>query len=367
MNNVFISYVRDDQNAVNMLAAELRREGLHVWLDRDDILPGQFWEETLQAAITKGAFFIACFSKAFQSRDNTYMREELRIACEQSCARAQNTDWLIPVLLSPCEVPPLPLSHDRTLRDVQWIDLSKDWSAGIWKLLQVVRPASTHSTGIDKWFRGLCKIHVKSIVDRAWSMRAFRMRQIEDGWRSLLLPSRWGPTLDIIVRLFDKVKERKLPLTERWVEPTNTGITIVTTISPTASVDTILKSLSTKAPVSLRRLLHPFETSNHPYEGFVRYERKVLRGYVNWHERDIAHWIFAVDGDDVTVDLLYWTNPSLMMAVYGETLERQRAGQQIGPIENAYPGSLLTVTEFEKLYNAILREETILLKEIFRA
>ena len=165
MNNAIISYVRDDQNAVELLAAELPREGLHVWLDRDDILPGQFWEETLQDAIRKGAFFLACFSEAFQARDNTYMREELRIACEQSLTREENTNWLIPVLMSPCEVPALPVSHSHTLRDVQWIDLSRDWNAGIWKLLQVVRPASDHSAAMDKWFRGLCEIHIKSVID----------------------------------------------------------------------------------------------------------------------------------------------------------------------------------------------------------
>ena len=77
----------------------------------------------------------------------------------------------------------------------------------------------------------------------------------------------------------------------------------------------------------------------------------------------MAHWVFAVDGDDVTVDLMYWTNPRLLLTVYGMSLERQRAGQQTGPIESAYPGSLQTVTEFEALYSTILHEEAKLLEE----
>lgn len=352
MSKVFISYVRDDQNAVNLLAAELRREGIHVWLDRDDIRPGEFWEETLQDAIRNGAYFLACFSAAFHSRESTYMYEELRIACMLSNTGNRNTGWLIPILLSPCEIPNLPVSENRTLRDLQWLDLSQDWNTGIWTLLQLVRPNSIHSRAIDDWFRQLCTIQIKSVQNRAWSLGAFRVRQIEDGWTSLLLPSRWNPTLDIIVRLFDKVKERKIPLTERWIEPANTGITIVTTISPTASVDTIIRSLSTVNA----------ETTN-PYDAFISHERKLLRNLANWPDRDWAHWIFALDGDDITVDLLYWPNLRLMLTVLGMMFEQQKKGEPVGSMEIAYPGSLQTVTEFENIQNAIYQEEVLLYKQ----
>ncbi len=352
MSKVFISYVRDDQNAVDLLAAELRREGLHVWLDRDDIRPGEFWEPALQTAIRDGAYFLACFSEAYQRRESTYMCEELQIACDMSRTGVHGNGWLIPLVLSPCEIPPLPVSDGRTLRDLQWIDLSENWNAGVWRLLQVVRPDSEHSRAIDDWFRQLCHLHVKSLTDRAWLTGAFRVWQIEDGWRSLLSPSRWSPTLDIIVRLFEKVKERNMPMTERWVEPANTGITIVTTISPTSSIGTILNSLS------------PVASANaDPYTSFIRHERKVLRNLVNWPDRDWAHWVFALDGDDVTVDLLYWTNLRLTLKVFGMTIERQRKGDRAGPVESAYPGSLLTVTEFERLMNDVLRQEVKLYQE----
>jgi hypothetical protein len=350
MSKVFISYMHDNQKEVNLIAAELRREGLHVWLDRDDINPGEFWEKNLQNAIRDGAYFLACFSKTFQSRQCTYMNDELRIACELSCGGVRDVGWLIPILLSPCEIPAIPVSDESTLRDIQWIDLSNDWNTGIWKLIQVVRPTSSYAKGIDTWFRQLCALHIKSNIDRAWTMGAFRVRDIEDGWRNLLLPSRWNPTLDIIVRLFEKVKERQVPLTERWIEPTNTGIIILITVSPSASINKIFKSLS------------PVQSDNaNPYKSFIKQERKILHNLVNWQDRDMAHWIFAIDGEDHTMDLLYLPNLRLTLTVIGLSIERKNEGNPLGPIEYAYPGSLLSVTEYENMFMEILSEEVELL------
>ncbi len=39
MKHVFISYVREDQEAVDRLCKELRSRDVEVWLDREEILP----------------------------------------------------------------------------------------------------------------------------------------------------------------------------------------------------------------------------------------------------------------------------------------------------------------------------------------
>lgn len=284
------------------------------------------------------------------------MHEELRIALEQISSHVREPGWLIPVLITHAEVPALPIGDGRTLRDIQWVDFTSDWNTAIRKLLRIIRPATSHTRAIESWFRELCELHVESHIDRAWSTGAFRVRQVEDSWRSLLLPSRWDPTLDGIVRLFERVKVRKVPLTEKWVESTDTGITILTTISPTASIDLILKSLRGQShSISFRK--------GNVYEDFVRTERKKLRYLANWPKRDLAHWIFALDGDDVTVDLLYWTNLKLTLLVYGLILEKQREDRGTGPIETMYPGSILTATEFENMLMKVCTEEVRLLEK----
>ena len=40
MPNVFISYVRQNSDQVDKLAEELRRHGVTVWKERDEIRPG---------------------------------------------------------------------------------------------------------------------------------------------------------------------------------------------------------------------------------------------------------------------------------------------------------------------------------------
>ena len=80
MRHVFISYVRENRDIVDRLAAELKRRGVIVWLDRNDIEPGARWQDAIKKAIRSGKFFLACFSREFNERDRSYMNEELTLA-----------------------------------------------------------------------------------------------------------------------------------------------------------------------------------------------------------------------------------------------------------------------------------------------
>lgn len=71
MERVFISYVRKNREKVDLLCQELEQYGIKVWLDRNDIKPGARWKVEIRRAIRDGAFFIACFSKEYNSRDKT--------------------------------------------------------------------------------------------------------------------------------------------------------------------------------------------------------------------------------------------------------------------------------------------------------
>lgn len=61
MKLVFVSYVREDHDVVDRICEELRSRDVKVWLDREEILPGQRWREAIRGAITEGASFIAFF------------------------------------------------------------------------------------------------------------------------------------------------------------------------------------------------------------------------------------------------------------------------------------------------------------------
>lgn len=153
MPSVFISYVSDNAEQVQQLAQELRAHGITVWLDRDKIMPGHRWADAIREGISQGDFFIACFSAEYHKRSKTYMNEELTLAIEELRQRPTDRAWFIPVLLSECEVPDRNIGAGQTLRSIQWVELYKNWSDGVRRILSIIpvpdqlptRPIVEHS------------------------------------------------------------------------------------------------------------------------------------------------------------------------------------------------------------------------------
>jgi hypothetical protein len=145
MPHVFLSYVREDQAIVGRLVAQLKHSGVQVWLDREQIKPGQRWQSAIADAIGAGAFFIACFSSAYEKRDRSYMNAELVLAINELRRRPTDRAWFIPVMLTQCSVPDRQIGGGETLRDIQWVDLFEDWDRGLDQLLAVIAPARISS------------------------------------------------------------------------------------------------------------------------------------------------------------------------------------------------------------------------------
>ena len=140
MPHVFISYVREDLERINQLCNDLNKYGVKVWLNRNDITPGIRWKQAIRRAIQEGAFFIACYSKAYNSRYKTYMNEELTLAIDELRIRPRDRVWFIPVKLNECEIPDWDISAGQTLRDIQWVDLHKSYDKGLRQIISVVQP-----------------------------------------------------------------------------------------------------------------------------------------------------------------------------------------------------------------------------------
>ena len=134
---MFISYVRENSDAAEQLAADLKEAGVDVWLDRERLTPGERWRDAIKTAIRKGHLFIACFSQQFASRDRTHMNEELTLAIEELRRRPADRTWFIPVVLDGCEVPDRDIGAGVSLRDLQWVDLSKRWKEGVANIAKV--------------------------------------------------------------------------------------------------------------------------------------------------------------------------------------------------------------------------------------
>ena len=138
MAHVFVSYVQDNLEAVERLRDYLVKHGVDIWLDRYSLKPGERWRPAIQRAIRDGAYFIACFSNEYTARDRTYMNEELTLAIQELRIRSADRAWFIPVLLSGSAIPERHIGGGETLRDIQWVDLTRDWEDGVRRLLLTV-------------------------------------------------------------------------------------------------------------------------------------------------------------------------------------------------------------------------------------
>ena len=163
MAHVFISYVRENKETVDRLCKELRDRGVNVWLDREQIRPGERWQSAIRVAIQEGGFYIACFSPEYAERTRTYMNKELIVAVEELRKRPVDRSWFIPVRLSECGIPNRQIGAGETLGDIQWVDVFPDWDAGVRKILSVVQPEAISPPDVDA-------VHFEMYEDRDDSM-----------------------------------------------------------------------------------------------------------------------------------------------------------------------------------------------------
>ncbi len=136
----FISYVREDATAVSRLADELTAYGARVWLDRDDLQPGQNWKDSIRRAIISGSHFIWCNSDASVSKSRSYANEELNLAIDELRMRSTDQAWFVPVKLTDAVLPDREIGGGRRLSDLQWVDLAADWYTGVRRIAQLVAP-----------------------------------------------------------------------------------------------------------------------------------------------------------------------------------------------------------------------------------
>ena len=62
---VFLSYSREDKDAVDEFYQRLMLEGIDVWLDTQKILPGQDWELEIRKAVRDCDVILICISNTF--------------------------------------------------------------------------------------------------------------------------------------------------------------------------------------------------------------------------------------------------------------------------------------------------------------
>jgi formylglycine-generating enzyme required for sulfatase activity len=140
MPKVFISYVGENIDDVQRLVTDLKARDIDVWFNKTHLKVGEQFKNVIRREISQDDFFIACFSKKYNDRSQTYMNEELYLAIERMRQMHSDRIWILPVKLSECVIPDLVIRPGLILSDIQWVDLYKDWHKGIREIVRVINP-----------------------------------------------------------------------------------------------------------------------------------------------------------------------------------------------------------------------------------
>lgn len=123
----FISYSREDANLQRRIIADLRRRGLNVWVDIENLIPGSpAWEREIERSIRGAAGVIALLSP--DSHDSEWVRREISFA-------EQNDKRVFPVLIRGDEDDSIPLR----LSNHQRVDLRRNFQRGLDELANALR------------------------------------------------------------------------------------------------------------------------------------------------------------------------------------------------------------------------------------
>jgi len=114
MADIFISYKRENQDAVQRIVQGLRGAGLSVWWDQD-IAPDAPWEATIERELEAAKVVIVAWSEAAAASEN--VKAEAR--------RARNQGKLIQVYVESCE-PPLFFGERQGVDLVTWNGSTSD-------------------------------------------------------------------------------------------------------------------------------------------------------------------------------------------------------------------------------------------------
>ena len=61
-NQVFLSYASADREAAREIANQIRKQGVNVWFDQHELLPGDSITEVIEHAISASAYLIVLLS-----------------------------------------------------------------------------------------------------------------------------------------------------------------------------------------------------------------------------------------------------------------------------------------------------------------
>ena len=118
---IFISYAKEDVDAVTRLHAALEDLGLDVWFDRLRLEAGDSYDRKIRNNIKACSLFIPVVSRNTERRLEGYFRREWKLAEERAWSIADGVPFILPVVID--DTPPYESKVPEDFLKTQWTQL----------------------------------------------------------------------------------------------------------------------------------------------------------------------------------------------------------------------------------------------------
>jgi DNA-binding XRE family transcriptional regulator len=145
---VLLCHAHSDVAAVRDLFIYLRRQGVDVWLDKENLVPGADWDLEIRKAVRGSDVVVVCLSKQFNQAG--YRQKEVRLALDAAMEKPEGEIFIIPARLEECDTP-------ESLRKWHWVDLFE--TGGRQRLIQALRTCADSIGATLPAFGQLVKAH----------------------------------------------------------------------------------------------------------------------------------------------------------------------------------------------------------------
>lgn len=94
------------------------------------------------------------------------MNEEILLAIDILRKKQLNSGWFIPVKLNECNIPDYDIGASRTLRDIHYLDFTKEWDQNINRLVDKINPEIRENQNPDSYFeKEYYYLGLKSLIE----------------------------------------------------------------------------------------------------------------------------------------------------------------------------------------------------------
>ena len=166
--SIFLSHNKEDKPFARLLAEDIRRVGITVWLDEAEIKPGDSIIEKIEEGLNGSEYLGVILSPA--SVKSRWVKRELRAVLHQEITTSSKT--VLPLLYQQCEIPTF-------LVDTLYVDFTnpENYSFALRQLLHRLDPAFSAPYFVSS---GELQELLDRIPDPAKKWSVFRTRTDED-------------------------------------------------------------------------------------------------------------------------------------------------------------------------------------------